>query len=197
RFGITNNPRADGRTVRAPAAAPAAAVAARIVPLAVGGDAGELDPYPRPRVPGLFGLKPRRGRVSRGLTGKSGARCCTGVLTRTAVDSAWVYDILAGALPSDRWQATPLSSSLTQATSTDPPPLRIGWTTDRPDHGRGVNPQVVAAVSAVADRLRDLGHQVPRFTRTGPASAARCTCSSCVGSARLPSSWTTQSGWRR
>ncbi len=169
RFGITNNPRADGRTVGGSSGGSAAAVAAGMVPLAVGGDAGGSIRIPA-SCTGLFGLKPQRGRVS-GAPHREvwGALYAPGVLTRTAVDSAWVYDILAGALPSDRWHATPLSSPLTQATSTDPASLRIGWTTDRPDHGRFVDPQLAAAVSRLAERLSGLGHQVHQVHPAWPS----------------------------
>jgi amidase len=149
-FGASRNPWALDRTPGGSSGGSAAAVAAGLVPAAVGSDgAGSV------RIPaawcGLVGVKPTRGRVPtapeaepfHGLT-------CHGPLARTVGDAALLLDVLAGT-----------GRRYTQAAERDPGRLRIGlsWRTPLGVPGR-VHPDVRTAVQGLAQRLRELGHEV-------------------------------------
>ena len=79
----------------------AVAVAAGMVPVAMGGDGGGSIRIPSACC-GLFGLKPQRGRVTSSPHPHLWFALGTaGPLTRTVLDSAIVYDVIRGNLPVD------------------------------------------------------------------------------------------------
>src|SRR3954470_2142028 len=107
-FGRTVNPWSPSITPGGSSGGPAAAVAARVVPAASGGDGtGSI------RAPasccGLVGLKPRRGRSSfapgagQSLEGLANVHA----LTRTVRDSAALLDVIAGSVAGDPYAAPP------------------------------------------------------------------------------------------
>ncbi len=177
RFGITRNPWDPSRTPGGSSGGTAAAVAAGMVAVGIGGDGGGSIRIPSASC-GLFGLKPSRGRVSTAphpdLWGELGT---VGPLTRSVVDSAIVYDVIRGAGPGDRFTAPEPRSSFTDAarlaTQESQRPLRVGWATKAPVPGTKVAPEHVAAVHETAQLLRDLGHRVfeidPRLPVPAPA----------------------------
>ncbi len=77
-------------------------------------------------------------------------------------DTAPVLDVIAGATASDRWRAPVPSTPYSTEIAGDPAPRVIGWTAKPIVPGTTVDPQIVAAVAALADRLADLGHRVER-----------------------------------
>jgi len=117
--GTTRNPRDPRRIAGGSSGGSAAAVAAGLVPLALGSDTnGSI------RVPaslcGTFGLKPTFGRVSRaGTTLFVTSLDHVGPLAGTVADLAAAYDAVAGFDPAD-----PVSSNLLQEPCT--PVLRRG-----------------------------------------------------------------------
>lgn len=161
RFGVTANPAAPGRTAGGSSGGSAAAVAAGMVPVAIGEDvAGSI------RIPasctGVVGVLPRRGLVPGGPGPElfDGLRVL-GPLTATVTDAALVLDAVArpeGGIGTPR-QA--FSDALAEARE-KPPRLRIGWTTSSPDRTVRVEAPVAAVVRSVARRLAALGHQVAR-----------------------------------
>jgi len=172
RYGTTVNPWDPTRSPGGSSGGSAAAVAAGLVPLALGGDGGGSIRIPASCC-GLFGLKPRRGRVSAAphpdLWGSLGT---AGVLSRTVADSALAYDAIAGVTPFDRWRAPALGRSFAEAAATEPGRMRIGWTTRPAVAGIPVDTQVAAAVRRTAVRLEDLGHQVDELDRPLPSQVA-------------------------
>ena len=94
RFGATRNPHDPARTAGGSSGGSAAAVAAGILPLTLGGDGlGSI------RLPaslcGIYGLRPTRGAVSaQGLLGAGGSISTVGPLARTARDIALCHDAL-------------------------------------------------------------------------------------------------------
>ena len=138
----------------------AAAVAARIVPVAHGNDGGGSIRIPASCC-ALFGLKPTRGRVS--LAPGSG-EAWSGlvqdhVLSRSVRDSAAMLDVLAGNVPGDPYWAPPLARPLREEVTTPPGKLRIAFTT-RNLFGKQPHPDNVAAVQSAARLLTDLGHEL-------------------------------------
>jgi len=158
-YGYTRNPWDTDRQPGGSSGGTAAAVASGMVPIGMGGDGGGSIRVPSSYC-GLFGLKPQRGRVTTSpMEHLWWALGTVGPLTRTVLDSAIVYDVIRGSLPTDRWQAGEVGS-LTDAAQRDPGRLRIGWSTK--PVAKGVRPDVenVAAVRETARVLADLGHDV-------------------------------------
>lgn len=157
--GHTRNPWRPGFSPGGSSGGSAAAVAAGMVPVAMGGDGGGSIRIPAACC-GVFGLKPQRGRVTSAphehLWWALGT---AGPLTRTVLDSAVVYDVIRGHLPSDRWQAGEVGS-FTEAARREPGRLRVGWSTVVPTKGLRPHDDHVAAVRETARLLSDLGHEV-------------------------------------
>ncbi|MSO76090.1 MAG: AtzE family amidohydrolase [Alphaproteobacteria bacterium] len=100
-YGPTRNPHDLSRTAGGSSGGSGAAVAAGLVPLALGSDTnGSV------RVPasfcGVYGLKPSYGRLSRvGMMLFAASLDHAGVLARSVADIGQVYDLLQGADPLD------------------------------------------------------------------------------------------------
>ncbi|GAB1641273.1 amidase [Krasilnikovia sp. MM14-A1259] len=179
-FGATRNPWSPAHTPGGSSGGAAAAVAAGLVPAALGSDgAGSV------RIPAawthLVGIKPQRGRVStwpdpeafHGLTGH-------GPLARTVADAALLLDAAAGSHPGDRHRPAPLTVS--PAVGRDPGRLRIALSMRSAFHGgvpRPLDPAVRRAVTGVAEALARLGHDVaeadPRYGLIGLTFVPRAT----------------------
>jgi amidase len=148
-FGATRNPYDPERTPGGSSGGAAAAVAAGMVPGAVGSDgAGSV------RIPaawcGLVGIKPTRDLIPGPAEIDFNGLTCYGPLARTVGDAALLLDVLAGA--GDTYSAAAASA---------PPRLRIGLSFSTPWFVPAkVDPEVRAAVLGVADKLRELGHEV-------------------------------------
>lgn len=167
-FGATRNPWRTDRTPGGSSGGSAAAVAAGLVPVAVGSDgAGSI------RIPAawthLVGIKPQRGRV--GASGAGGVSTA-GPLARTVADAALLLDVLAGRDP-----AAP--DAFLAAARREPGRLRIGLSLRPPFTGYRprLDPAVRAAVVDVARGLAELGHEVvtaePRYGPVGLNFVAR------------------------
>ncbi|QIS09254.1 amidase [Nocardia arthritidis] len=172
-YGITRNPWDPTRTPGGSSGGSAAAVAAGLVPVALGGDGGGSIRIPAACC-GLFGLKPQRGRVtSAPMTALWGALGTCGPLTRTVLDSAIVYDVIRGNLPGDRFRAREPETSFTDAARKPPRPLRVGFSAKTTTALVKPHPEQVRALEATAGLLAGLGHRVdeidPHYPDTTPA----------------------------
>ncbi|MFC4554551.1 amidase [Georgenia faecalis] len=139
----------------------AAAVAAGIVPVAHGNDGGGSIRIPAAAC-GLVGLKPSRGRVSKGPLGVDGsALTADGVLTRTVRDTAAFLDVLARPWPGDHYTPRPPRTTFLDACDRDPGALRVGVLLDPVNvAGAPVHPEAVAAARRAATLLEGMGHVV-------------------------------------
>ena len=165
--GITRNPWDRTRTPGGSSGGTAAAVAAGMVPVGIGGDGGGSIRIPSAYC-GLFGLKPTRGRVtSDPVPHLWWALGTTGPLTRTVLDSALVYDVIRGNVNGDAFQLEEPATSFIAAAGADPGRLRIGWSTAPVTKGVKPAAEHVAAVHEIAEQLAGLGHDVrevdPRY----------------------------------
>ena len=108
RFGPVRNPWDTDRTPGGSSGGAAAAVASGMLPLAHGSDGGGSIRIPASCC-GLVGLKPTRGRISRGPDQGDDFLVQDGVLTRTVAETAAMLDILAGYEVGDATWAPPPS----------------------------------------------------------------------------------------
>src|SRR5215207_7047630 len=158
RFGPVRNPWDTDRTPGGSSGGAAAAVASGMLPLAHGSDGGGSIRIPASCC-GLVGLKPTRGRVSRGPEQGDDFLVQDGVLTRTVAETAELLDVLSGYEVGDATWAPPPSEPFASAAARDPGRLRIGYTTtaaiDAPLH-----PLCAQAVHDAAQLLGELGHDV-------------------------------------
>ncbi|MCF3946156.1 amidase [Acidiphilium sp. AL] len=158
--GATRNPWGLDRTPGGSSGGSAAAVAARILPMAGASDGGGSIRIPAAYC-GLFGLKPSRGRISEGPANGEGweGAVCSHVLTRSVRDSAAMLDVLAGPEPGDPFVIPPPARPYAQEVGADPGRLRIGFSTRSPIGG-AVAPEMTDAVAKAATLLESLGHHV-------------------------------------
>jgi amidase len=158
RFGPTRNPWDTERTPGGSSGGAAAATAAGMVPLAHGSDGGGSIRIPAACC-GLVGLKPSRGRISRGPEQGDDFLVQDGVLTHTVAETAALLDVLAGYETGDASWAPPPDEPFAAAAEREPGRLRIGVTTtaaiDAP-----LDPLCEGAVRDAAELLESLGHDV-------------------------------------
>lgn len=168
-FGPTNNPWDLSRTPGGSSGGSAAAVAARIVPLAHASDGGGSIRMPASCC-GVFGLKPTRGRNPIGPDFGEAWRglYCDHVLTRSVRDSAAMLDATAGPDVGAAYYAVPPTRPFLSEVSTDPGRLRIAFTSE-PFLGDVVHRDCVKGLEATVRLCQDLGHEVvgatPRIDR--------------------------------
>ena len=157
-----------GRPAGRPAA-PAAAVAAGMLPIAHGNDGGGSIRIPASCC-GLVGLKPSRGRVSRGPDLGDSWLACDGVLTRTVADTALALDVLGGYEVGDaNWAPRPvepyvdLDAALPRASCGSPSRPTNPFDAD-------VDEEAIHGLRVAAELLQALGHEVEE---AAPAVAVR------------------------
>jgi amidase len=192
-FGLTRNPWNRDHSPGGSSGGSAAAVAAGLVPVALGSDgAGSV------RIPAawthLVGIKPQRGRIStwphpemfNGLT-------CIGPLARTVLDAALLLDAARGNHPGERHRPPPSERPYADhARRAEPGALRIGLSLRAPFSGAPskLDPEVRFAVERIAGVLESLGHTVtraePRYGLIGAPFMPRSTVGVREWVARVP-----------
>ena len=154
-FGPSRNPWALDRIPGGSSGGSAVAVAARMVPLALGSDTGGSIRQPA-ALCGIVGLKPTYGRVSRyGLLAFASSLDQIGPLTRTVADAALTLNVLAGPDPADATSASVPVPDYTAALTGDVRGLRIGVPAAMLE--TGVAPEVLQAFRSALDRLAHRG----------------------------------------
>jgi aspartyl-tRNA(Asn)/glutamyl-tRNA(Gln) amidotransferase subunit A len=155
-FGITRNPWNIGRIPGGSSGGSAAAVAARMVPLALGSDTGGSIRQPA-ALCGVVGLKPTYGRVSRyGLLAFASSLDQIGPIATTVEDAALAFSVIAGHDPRDSTSATAAVPDYGSAISTvSLKGVRIGI--PRALVLEGVEPGVRDALEAALSTLERCG----------------------------------------
>ncbi|MCT2594488.1 amidase [Streptomyces sp. N2-109] len=189
-FGETRNPWARGHTPGGSSGGSAAAVAAGLVAGALGSDgAGSV------RIPSawthLVGIKPQRGRISswpdaeafHGIT-------VHGTLARTVADAALLLAAASGSAAGDLHRPPPVD--VAAAAGRDPGRLRVALSFRMAFTGtpKTLAPVVRAKVTALAERLAGLGHEVaeadPAYGMVGLSFVPRATAGVREWTRRVP-----------
>ncbi|KTR87993.1 hypothetical protein NS220_16715 [Microbacterium testaceum] len=141
----------------------AVAVAAGLLPAAVGSDGGGSIRIPSATV-GVIGLKPSRGRlpIGSGFDSPDGLSV-SGPIARTVEDTALLLDALVGLAPFPYATEAPGHGPFVEAVGRDPRGLRIGVTTVSPwddDEDIRLDADARRAFETAAAWLSDRGHDV-------------------------------------
>jgi len=156
-FGPTRNPWDTQRVPGGSSGGSAAAVAAGVVPLALGSDTGGSIRQPA-ALCGVCGLKPTYGRVSRyGLIAFASSLDQIGPLARDARDLALAMDVLAGHDPRDSTSVELEAGGYTSALAGD-----VGGTIGLPREcfGPDLPGPVREVVMAAAQQLERIGYRL-------------------------------------
>jgi amidase len=143
-----------------------------MVPLAHGNDGGGSLRIPAACC-GLVGLKPSRGRVSRGPDMGDSYLACDGVLTRTVAETAQLLDVLGGYEVGDATWAPRPAEPYATVHRRDPGRLRIAMTAQNA-LGVDVDAECMHGLREGAELLSGLGHEVVEAAPAlpGPETAA-------------------------
>jgi aspartyl-tRNA(Asn)/glutamyl-tRNA(Gln) amidotransferase subunit A len=149
----TRNPWDVSRVPGGSSGGSAAAVAAQMVPLALGSDTGGSIRQPASYC-GIVGMKPTYGRVSRyGLIAFASSLDQIGPMTRSIRDARLLYEVIKGA---DAHDSTALA--LGEERTVSQGPWRIG--VPREYFGEGMEAGVRQVTEAALERLRSMGHEL-------------------------------------
>ncbi|HKP47911.1 MAG TPA: Asp-tRNA(Asn)/Glu-tRNA(Gln) amidotransferase subunit GatA [Pyrinomonadaceae bacterium] len=157
-FGPVRNPWDVSRVPGGSSGGSAAAVAAGIVPVALGSDTGGSVRQPA-SLCGVVGLKPTYGRNSRyGLVAFASSLDQVGIFSRNSQDAARVLTVIAGR---DAHDATTAGVPVPDYAAELAPSIkgaRIGF--PRKLFGKGLDPEVRQSVEAVIEVYRELGAEI-------------------------------------
>jgi aspartyl-tRNA(Asn)/glutamyl-tRNA(Gln) amidotransferase subunit A len=154
-FQKTRNPWNRDRVPGGSSGGSAAAVAARLVPGALGTDTGGSIRLPA-ALCGVVGLKPTYGRISRyGLVAFASSFDQIGPMATTAEDAALLLEAMAGADPNDSTCSTLPAHRYSDEIGRDVRSLRIG--VPRDVLGEGLDGSVREAFDRAARAFEDLG----------------------------------------
>jgi aspartyl-tRNA(Asn)/glutamyl-tRNA(Gln) amidotransferase subunit A len=157
-FGPVKNPWDTSRVPGGSSGGSAAAVAAGIVPVALGSDTGGSVRQPA-ALCGVIGLKPTYGRISRyGLVAFGSSLDQIGVFAHDAADAAMVLETIAGRDVHDATTADMPVPDYSAELDREIKGMRIGVA--RALLGQGLDEEVRSAIEKAIDAYRDLGAEI-------------------------------------
>ena len=158
-FGPVKNPWDASRVPGGSSGGSAAAVAAGIVPVALGSDTGGSVRQPA-SLSGVIGLKPTYGRVSRyGLVAFGSSLDQIGVFARNAKDAAAVLGVIAGRDPHDATTAdVTVPNYIGETEKSLATGFRIG--VSQALLGEGLDNEVRQSIEDAIDAYRELGAEI-------------------------------------
>jgi aspartyl-tRNA(Asn)/glutamyl-tRNA(Gln) amidotransferase subunit A len=157
-FGPVRNPWDTERVPGGSSGGSAAAVAAGIVPVALGSETGGSVRQPA-SLCGIVGLKPTYGRISRyGLVAFGSSLDQIGVFGHTARDVGHVLGVIAGRDSSDATTADAPVPDYTAEIASDIKGARIG--VPRALFGEGLDEEVRVSVLSAIETYRELGAEI-------------------------------------
>jgi len=157
-FGETRNPWDVSRVSGGSSGGSAAAVAARMVPAALGSDTGGSVRQPASFC-GVVGLKPTYGRISRyGLVAYGSSLDQIGPITTNVRDAALLLSVIAGHDDRDSTSVEEPVPNYADSLSRDLTGLRIGISEEY--FGEGLDKEVEKSVRAALDTLQQEGAEV-------------------------------------
>ena len=140
----------------------AAAVAAGLVPWALGSDTGGSIRQPS-SLCGVVGLKPTYGLVSRyGLVAYASSLDQIGPITKDVKDAAILLNIIAGHDEKDTTSSDRLKVDYTKALKNDVKGLKIG--VPKEFFGEGINEEVKESLQKAIEKYKDLGAEIEEFS---------------------------------
>ena len=159
-YGHTFNPWDTTRVPGGSSGGSAAAVAAGMVPAAIGSDTGGSVRQPASFC-GITGIKPTYGRVSRyGLVAYGSSLDCMGVLARSTEDTALLFTVMAGVDPMDATTMDVPVPQISLKESQDLKGLRVGVPEEY--FIEGIQPEVQQRVMEAIEVLGSLGAVVSK-----------------------------------
>lgn len=142
----------------------AAAVAAGLVPWALGSDTGGSIRQPAAFC-GIVGSKPTYGRVSRyGLVAYASSLDQIGVFSRTVYDNALVLSVMAGQDAHDATTIQEPTPDFTQGLDGKLPDNCVIGVVENALYAQGVLPEVVQAIEQALEVYKKLGAQIKKIT---------------------------------
>ena len=161
-FKKTRNPWDLSRVPGGSSGGSAAAVAANMVPWALGTDTGGSIRQPASFC-GVVGLKPTYGLVSRyGLVAFASSLDQIGPITKDVRDSAMLLNLIAGHDEMDTTSVDVGEKDYTKALQKDVKGLKIG--VPKEFYGEGINPEVKAKVEEAIEKYKELGAEIEEFS---------------------------------
>ena len=140
----------------------AAAVAANLVPWALGSDTGGSIRQPA-SLCGVVGLKPTYGLVSRfGLVAFASSLDQIGPITKDVKDAAMLLNIIAGHDPKDTTSSDIEKKDYVKALKNDVKGLKIA--VPKEFFGEGINEEVKASLEKAIEKYKELGAQVEEIS---------------------------------
>ena len=161
-FKVTKNPWNLNKVPGGSSGGSAAAVAANLVPWALGSDTGGSIRQPASFC-GVVGLKPTYGLVSRyGLVAFASSLDQIGPITKDVKDSAILLNIIAGKDPKDATSVDIEKKDYVKALKNDVKGLRIG--VPKEFFKEGINEEVKQALEEAIEKYKELGAKVEEFS---------------------------------
>ena len=161
-FKKTKNPWDLSRVPGGSSGGSAAAVAANMVPWALGTDTGGSIRQPASFC-GVVGLKPTYGLVSRyGVVAFASSLDQVGVFTKDVQDCATLLNVIAGHDEKDTTSVDVGPKDYTKSLQKDVKGMKIGI--PKEFYGDGINPEVKASLEAAIEKYREMGAEIEEFS---------------------------------